>query len=162
MGPKGKPLAVSEKDFQCPAPGSGWRAQRSGRRAVAGFYGGPIRPLAGQGGTLLSQLNLPLATESIKKPGRADTRALSLEAIPEGAGFDPAKDPRAVELGARTAVNSESGRPAGPASCGALAGGGVDGDVCVPVCLLSCSPFAFGLSHQTAAVPESCPINIED
>lgn len=67
-----------------------------------------------------------------------------------------------VELVARTRVNSESGQPVGSASRGALVGGGVDCIVCVRVCLLSCSPFAFGLSHQTAAVPESCPINIED
>lgn len=43
---------------------------------------------------------------------------------------------------------------------------GGDGDgvfiLCMHVCLLSCLPFAFGLSYQTAAVPESCPINIEE
>ena len=33
---------------------------------------------------------------------------------------------------------------------------------CVSLCLLSRLPFAFGLSHQTATVPESCPLNIEE
>ena len=32
----------------------------------------------------------------------------------------------------------------------------------VNLCLLSRLPFAFGLSHQTATVPESCPLNIEE
>lgn len=113
---------------------------------------------------MLSLLNLRLAAECIKKPGRTDTGALVLRLFQKERFSAGAKASRVVELVARTPVDSESGQPVGPASRGELVGGGggMDCNVCVRVCLLSCSPFAFGLSHQTAAVPESCPINIED
>lgn len=75
-----------------------------------------------------------------------------------------AQGSRAVESVARTRVNSESGQAVSLVFRGVLVGGGggVDLILCMHVCLLSRSPFAFGLSHQTAAVPESCPINIEE
>ena len=108
-------------------------------------------------------------TDCTKKLGRSETSGLSLEAVSEGASFQPwlriwtggvcSKDSR---------IQSQAAWQ--PVVVAARLWQCFDLTLCVCVCVRACVcvsflsflPFAFGLSYQTAAVPESCPLNTEE